>query len=72
MDKRLASDIIQHFDMKTMQVLEAYIKDREEFIFKQMRTSLDSDGWRKFQGACAELDQLRKIRDYAVAIKESG
>jgi hypothetical protein len=71
MDKRLANDIIQHFDMKTMQVLEAYIQDREEYLFKQMKTSLDSDGWRKFQGACQELDILRKIREYAIAIKES-
>lgn len=70
MDKRLAQDIIQYFDMKTMQVLDAYIQDREEYIFKQMKTSLDADTWRKYQGACLELDQLKKIRDHAVAIKE--
>lgn len=70
MDKRLANDIIQHFDMKTMQVLEAYVQDRKVYLHRQMETVNDSDAWRKLQGSCSELDQILKLRDYAVAVKE--
>lgn len=70
MDKRLAQDIIQSFDMKTMQVLEAYIQDRKDFLHKQMETVLEQSSWFRLQGACSELETLKKLRDYAVAIKE--
>lgn len=70
MDKRLAQDIVQYFDMKTMQVLEAYIQDRKSFLHKQLETVTDADAWKKLQGSCSELEQLKKIRDYAIATKE--
>lgn len=72
MDKRLANDIISSFDMKTMQVLEAYVTYRSEVIHNQMDTVSDSDQWRKLQGSIQELKTLLKIRDYAVQVKDSN
>lgn len=72
MDNKLAQKIIQHFTFDVIQTLDAYVEDRKEYLHRQMETVNDSDSWRKYQGACAELEWLKKIRDYAIAIKDKG
>lgn len=72
MDIKLAEKVLQHFDYKTIEVLNAYIESRRAEILMLLTREKETDVLRQQQGMLEELRTLSKIRDYAVAIVDEG
>jgi hypothetical protein len=71
LDKQFARNVLQQFDFKTMEALEAWITYRTEFL-RHATESIQSstDQIRFAQGGLDELKVLRNIRKYAEQILE--
>lgn len=71
LDKQFARNVLQQFDMKTMEALEAWIVYRTEFLrYATESISSTNEQIRFAQGGLDELKVLKNIRKYAEQIVE--
>lgn len=72
MEIKTAEKILQYFDFKTMEVVEAYIEERRKTILMLLTREKNHDILRQQQGMLEELHTLSKIREYAQLITEGS